>query len=277
MRYDLRKLQLTELGMFKDVADFCDDKGIVYYMSSGTMLGAARHQGFIPWDDDIDICMDVRNYKKFLKLAPTGLPEKYFVQNYRTDPKVSIRWTKVRMNGTTSMERDSTGYDIHYGICMDIFVMAGIPETVVKAKIQKVASIIMSILLEKYLSRVKKRPLSRLEKLIYAVSPECLRRKIIALLEIFVLVDTEKCKQCYNTYFPFPEIARKYESRIFSPSDRVKMQFEDQKFWAFGKWEQYLTDDYGDWRTPPPKDQRGAHGDIIVDFDHDYKMYYTGE
>ena len=124
----LRKLQLTELEMLKDVADFCEKNGIEYFLIAGTLLGAVRHGGFIPWDDDIDIGMTFKNYKKFLKLAPKGLPKKYFVQHFTTDPKVSIPWIKVRINGTTSMERHLTNYDIHYGICMDIFLFNGIAE-----------------------------------------------------------------------------------------------------------------------------------------------------
>ena len=112
MAYDLKKLQLVELQILKDVAEFCDKNDIVYFLDSGTLLGAIRHQGFIPWDDDIDIIMDVENHKKFCKLAPTGLPKCYFVQNMDTDKKTCISWTKVRKNGTTCMERKLTAYDV---------------------------------------------------------------------------------------------------------------------------------------------------------------------
>ncbi len=277
MDFDLRRLQLTELEMLKDVADFCDRNDISYFLSSGTMLGAARHSGFIPWDDDIDICMDVNNYKKFVKLAPEGLPKQYFVQNYRTDPKSCIRWTKVRINGTTSMEKNLTNYDIHYGICMDVFVMTGIPEGRVKAIRQKKASVFMSILLEKYLAEAQARSLSKLEVLLYTMIPEAIRRKIIMVLEKMVLLETNKYPKCYNTFYVLSDTAKTYSSSIFDKNERIKMRFEDMEFWAFGEWEEYLKDDYGDWRTLPPEDEREAHGDIIVDFDHDYKDYYTGK
>ena len=66
MNSPLEKLHTVLLDMLKTVMDFCDDHGIVCFLDSGTLLGAVRHAGFIPWDDDADICMDAENYRKFL-------------------------------------------------------------------------------------------------------------------------------------------------------------------------------------------------------------------
>jgi len=72
----LRKLQLTELEMLKDIDRFCKEYQIEYFIAYGTALGAVRHRGFIPWDDDIDICMKRTEYNKFLKLAKKNMKEK---------------------------------------------------------------------------------------------------------------------------------------------------------------------------------------------------------
>ena len=67
--YKLREIQLFELQILRDIVDFCEENGIEYFLASGTLLGAIRHKGFIPWDDDIDIYMTFSNYRKFLKLC----------------------------------------------------------------------------------------------------------------------------------------------------------------------------------------------------------------
>lgn len=174
------------------------------------------------------------------------------------------------------MEKNLMDYDIHYGICMDVFVIAGVAERKTQAILQKNASLIMSILLEKYYAKTINRPLSRLEKALYRFIPEIIRRLIIRLLEGIVFLETDKCSYCYNTYYAVPDRVYWYRSSIFDGKNRIKMKFEDLDFWAPGDWEEYLMDDYDDWRSLPPKDKRVAHGDIIVDFEHDYKTYYTG-
>lgn len=133
----LREIQLFELQMLKDVVKVCDDNNITYILSSGTLLGAVRHGGFIPWDDDIDIYMPLSDYKKFLKIAQRELGEKYFVQNYKTDKNYSEMWTQIRANGTTSMPVKAYKFDIHYGMCMDIFPAVGVSDAPKEIKTKK--------------------------------------------------------------------------------------------------------------------------------------------
>ncbi len=270
--FDLKRLQQVELEMLKDVAKFCDDNGIVYFIDSGTLLGAVRHGGFIPWDDDIDICMDLRNYKKFCELAPKGLPKKYFVQNYHTDPKACIKWSRVRINGTTSMESNMTTYDIHYGICMDIFVKVGLAKTKLGKKIQNFASEWLTTFLGKYSNLASGVTLPNKIRIMYAYMPEWFRRFIICVLEKIVFLDTRNREYCYNTWYN-PSTAKIYPSKMYQNTSRVKIKFEDAEFWAPKEYIKYLEVTYGDWKTPPSDTNRSGHGDIIVDFEKDYSFY----
>ena len=271
----LKKLQTIEYGMLKDIADFCDSNGIAYYLCSGTLLGAIRHHGFIPWDDDVDICMDSRNYHRFIKLAPKLLDKKYFVQNYKTDRKAHFRWTKIRLNGTTSMERSLTAFDIHSGICMDVFLKAGVFSSKTGKRIQSVAASLVEQLLAKYYYQVIKEPLTRKQRALYLLVPEFLRRPLITLLSQIAFPDTHKHSLCYNTWYPF-HYAKLMPSSFFNQETRIQIPFEDDSFWTTAYYEEYLTIVYGNWRQLPPIEERVAHGDIIIDFVQSYKSYYSG-
>ena len=84
----LRDLQLCELEIVRDVVDICQRHGLQLYMIGGTFLGAVRHRGFIPWDDDVDLCFRRSDYEKFLELAPRELKEGYVLRHYEKDPSM---------------------------------------------------------------------------------------------------------------------------------------------------------------------------------------------
>lgn len=124
MRYSqemLRKLQLVELDILKDIDAVCRENGITYFLDSGTALGAVRHGGFIPWDDDIDIGMPRNDYERFLEVAPEALGSKYIVSTPRTNSHQAALFAKVMLKGTsfTTDETEDAGFG--QGIFVDVF------------------------------------------------------------------------------------------------------------------------------------------------------------
>lgn len=118
---ELRKLQLKMLDILIIVTDICDKYNLPYWISGGTLLGAKRHGGFIPWDDDIDIELLRKDYKKLLKILPTELPEHLYLQTPK-EKSYRLRFSKVRdKNSTINSEEENMASYKYKGIFIDIF------------------------------------------------------------------------------------------------------------------------------------------------------------
>ena len=127
----LRKAQLIMLDMLIEFDAICKKHKLQYWLDSGTLLGAVRHQGFIPWDDDIDLSMPIEDYQKFLKLAPNELSSEIFLQNTQTDKDFKFDYSKLRSNKASIVEFHEKDRQINYhqGVFVDIFPMLAIENT----------------------------------------------------------------------------------------------------------------------------------------------------
>lgn len=121
---ELKEVQKIMLNILKEVDRICKKNNINYWLDSGTLLGAVRHKGFIPWDDDIDICMLPEDYNKFLNISEKELDRKYFLDNKKTDFYAIFNYSKIRENNSIFIEKEEGENEkYHQGIFIDIFVM----------------------------------------------------------------------------------------------------------------------------------------------------------
>lgn len=118
---ELNNLHKTEVEILDEIVRICNKFGLKYYLIGGTLLGAVRHQGFIPWDDDLDIAMPRNDYDKFISVCATELKDQYYLHDIFTDSKYWIPFAKIRKKGTVFNEENISRLNVLKGIYVDIF------------------------------------------------------------------------------------------------------------------------------------------------------------
>ena len=125
---ELRALQLVELNIMRIFADICERHNLRYYMVGGTMLGAIRHKGFIPWDDDVDVGMPRPDYEKFLDIVRAELPAGYAFLNYKRDADYNRNFSRI-VDESVAVTNASNSDTIVENAWLDIFPFDGMPRT----------------------------------------------------------------------------------------------------------------------------------------------------
>ena len=272
---NLNELQKKELELLEAVVDICNRLNLNYYLICGSALGAAKYQGFIPWDDDIDVGLPRADYEKFLKEAQALLPEGLFLQNYRTDPEFPHIFSKLRDSDTTLIEQGVAHLDINHGIAIDIFPLDGYPE--------KKWEQIWFDLRKKVYSWMQYCALGK------DTNPKVeFRNRIFRLLGYHKRTAKTLAKMdCLFSRYPADK------SKVWCNHGNWQGKLEYAPRWHYGvgvegifegivvrvpeKYDAYLTQKYGDWRSDPPKEKQASH--------HTYKVcdvyrpytYYTKE
>lgn len=267
----LKDLQNVELEILLEVDRICKKNNIKYFLVSGTLLGAIRHKGFIPWDDDIDVCMSLKDYKKFCKVSKKELDSDFFLQNYETD--YTNRWpAKMRKNNTTAIEKGFENSIIHQGIWIDIFPIIGVKnnDKWIK-KATKRSDFAKKLLRKRFGANSKFKELSFDKKLLRFV-PFDFIRMIVKITLSTIFKSHEKYEFC--TYlWGDSKISARFRSDVFD--DLCDVEFEGCLFPAPKKWDKYLQQVYGDYMTPPPPENRngGCHSIAIIDTKSNYTNY----
>lgn len=271
----MREIQMCTFEVLKEVVRICDKHQLTYYLDYGTLLGAIRHKGFIPWDNDIDIEMPIKDYRKFLKIAPKEISENFFIQTYKSDHGYNLLWTQVRANNTTSLPIKYKDWDIHWGMHIDIFPLVGISEEKIGEKLQtKGLELARALINKEYLQACEPDEIATNKKLkMLYVLPRALRVFVCDLILRMALKDPSKFDVCSG-------LDRELSYRIDTVAykNTISVEFEGMQFAAPEEYDYVLTTVYGDYMTPPPENERyfgheGSHGKIIYDHTTDYKVY----
>ena len=265
----LDRLHARHLEALLEIDRICRKHGIPYYIIAGTLLGAARHKGFIPWDDDLDIGLLRPDYEKLLRILPQEMDSRYFLQCNTTDPEYHLPFAKVRINGTKFVEYASQDCAIHHGIYVDLFPFDNVPASGFGRKCH---ALICRLLFVCALARGKFRFPAGSQKSHAAFKVLRMLLKPFRLGFILRLMDNamRMVKNADSEYIV--NIGGAYGYRRESVRrdyfrETADLPFEGHAIQSPAHWHEYLTDFYGDYMTPPPEDKRyNRHSAVEVQF-----------
>lgn len=266
----LEKLQTTELEILLMLRDFCAEHDIAWFLDGGTLLGALRHGGFIPWDDDIDVGMIRDDYDRFVGLARKGLPEGYSFHDASNTPGYAAMFGKVYKDGTKFHTDETCEAGCDQGIFVDVFPYdylaadeSGRKRQVANARTwQSIAYLYHAKTIvvphRGALGSLEKAGCSAAHHVIRLLfSPETINRRYRGS----ILPGTETCDQLLT--LAWPNITP-VSTAALVPTEPVS--FEGHEFPGPANAELYLDMMYPDWRTPPAPENQRTHLPRLLDF-----------
>lgn len=251
---DLKRLQQKLVAMMADFQTFCEARDIHFQVTYGTCLGAVRHHGIIPWDDDIDIAMSSEEYAK-LEAAAAELQPAMFLQTRRTDPAYKFRIAKLRLcDGSKVYEKwDDEASNLHRGIYIDIFIMDAYGEA--GKRLFELCG-----RLQRLDNRRRLLPKHSMKRALAGIGLVPVRG-LQYLLEAFRPL-TRRADGAYVMYQNTNTGAVYARDRIFgAPS---KLEIDGIAFEGPSDPDYYLTKTYGDYMKLPPPEQRGWHMERVA-------------
>lgn len=270
----IRDVQLVALEILCEVDRVCRQHNIPYQLFAGTLLGAVRHQGFIPWDDDIDIAMLRPDMERFMGACKTDLSPCYFLQTSETDPEYGNRYVKIRKEGTLFREYLAANREIHHGIFIDIFCLDAVKPGTMAGKWQ--------MLLLRLSRRLSAETYGQPDVMGY--SGKTWMQKFSGLAEKMLgrrrlrRWDTRISRLFENESTPFVnhlqinasrEHCRRFLMSRGQFSETLMFTFEGHKFPGPADYHALLTQAYGDYMKWPAENERiSRHPAIEVSLNH---------
>ncbi|MFR1800564.1 MAG: phosphorylcholine transferase LicD [Faecalispora jeddahensis] len=265
----LRRLQLTQLEILKVFDQFCRQNDLKYSLYAGSLLGAVRHKAFIPWDDDLDVCMSRNEYESFIKLWKKAPPPGYILQNKENTPSFCQSFSKIRKDHTTFLQEKREGEKYHTGIFLDVFPLDRIPNGKLKRMLFKWHCMEYQLLTREF-APPKAGIMMRLgSSMILACTPEHCRDKARQNR----LKKITQYKDQHNLDVVAIETMASLR-QTFAPDmldTYVDLPFEDGKFMCFAGWDDHLRRKYGNYMQLPPEEERTwRHHPVMINFDKNY-------
>lgn len=252
----LRELQLLELEILKEFDKYCRDNRLSYILAAGTLLGAIRHKGFIPWDDDVDVLMPREDYEKF---RSTFKHQRYIVRSIKNDTNWPYAYTKC-LDLKTELDEHIHGAN-PIGVFIDVFPLDGLPDNKFKSKFHFLKLDILKRILAYGL--ISKRPKD--ENIII----RCVKTIVSRLCRLFnrqsIIRKIDKLASKYpyeqSNFVAHQVLGYGYKERIEKEKMDKYKEFEFEKGFYYGPigYDDYLTNLFGEYMKLPPISKRTSH------------------
>lgn len=276
---EIKQIQQVLLEMMDDLDKLCKQENLVYFICGGTAIGAVRHKGYIPWDEDLDLCMPRRDYIRLAQLVRERLSDKYWVQNICFHDNYDLNFMKIRKKGTRYVELFESNEECA-GIFIDIFPIENTYDNPVLRWIHGCGADFL--LLISSCVRIH----SKYKKLLnYASGTTDLigllwLKNLIGIACSFFSLEkwldiTEnwlsKCKDSNSRYITIPSgrghfFGELYYRKAFFPPKNIL--FENRKYYIMKVPDHYLSILYGDYMTIPPKEKRERHSVVELSLNY---------
>lgn len=289
---DTKRIWAVNLDLYAEFKRVCDKHGIKFFAISGTLIGAVRHGGFIPWDDDMDVVMMRSEYKKLEAVAAEEFKDPYFFQTNYTDPESIRGHAQLRNSSTTAilnseMVDGKAAYSFNQGVFFDIFPLDHIPDdakerTCFLLRLQRIKNRIASLRINRMAARNWRhfcKTLGGIKKIVLGFS-ELLWRRVTgwdSLAVAYSRLEAEAMRYDeinaeYCAPVAFRPMLQRHE--IFKVADfleSVELPFENMRIPCPKNYKEVLTRSFGDWQKHVVGG--ASHGGMFIDMDRPYTEY----
>lgn len=253
----LRQLQLIELEMLEEVDRICKKCGIRYNIIAGTLLGAVRHGGFIPWDDDADVAMLRPEYEKFRKACKTELDtNRFYFQDHRNTKGYRWGYGKLRRKNTLFLRENQEHMPYKQGVFIDIFPLDGVPDNYLLRCIHNFQCFCVRKILWSAVGRIADK--KRWKRIWYGFLYRLPERQVFSYYHRMIRrSNRKKTRMVRILMFPTPNRAFGYYRKWYEKSKPIA--FEGKQFDGIEDYDEYLRFKFGKYMELPPAEQRKVH------------------
>ncbi len=255
MQPQIREIQETEYKILCELDRVCRKYDIPYYLSQGTLLGAVKYKGFIPWDDDVDVMITASAMKRLDEVFPGEAGQEYLLTNYRVERHMALSWSKIRLVNTLSRPRLYREIPVNWGVCIDIFPIHPISNWGWLRRIEEFLFRCANKLLMAEWTKYEDGR-SAFERLLEK-TPLGLRHAVIRAVEALLALHGDNSRWVLLPCKGIKVVKRSLFENV------TMLRFENQDFPAPSGYHEYLTLNYGDYEKPLPPEEQHGHDERI--------------